>query len=85
MAAITHLSTIAGVAESLGEDEELLHDLSIDMEPEDGVIHVYGTGEDCTSAFTDFGIENLRELLQIHQANGQGRSPHLIAKATTGH
>ena len=85
MAAITHVSTIARVAEILGEDEELLHDLSIEMEPEDGVIHVYGIGDDYTPAFTDFGIETLRELLQIHRANAQGRPPHQTPKTATGH
>lgn len=70
MAAITHVFTIARVAEMLGEDEDWLHEISIEMEPEDGVIHVYGIGDDGITAFTDFGIENLRELLQIHQENG---------------
>lgn len=85
MAAITHVFNIARVAEILGEDEDLLHDISIEMEPEDGVIHVYGIGEDYTPAFTDFGIENLRELLQIHRANAHGRPSHQTAKSTTGH
>jgi hypothetical protein len=30
----------------LGEDEDWLHELSIDMYPEDGCLHVYGVGED---------------------------------------
>ena len=85
MAAITHLSTIARVAQILGEDEDLLHDISIEMEPEDGVIHVYGIGDDYTPAFTDLGIENLRELLKIHRANAQRRPSHQTAKSTTRH
>jgi hypothetical protein len=64
MAAITHVFTLARVAEMLGEDEDLLYEISIEMEREDGVIHVYGTDDD---AITAFGIENLRELLQIHR------------------
>ena len=69
MAAITHVFTLARVAEMLGEDEDLLYEISIEMEPEDGVIHVYGTDDDGTTAFTDFGIENLRELL--HRSTGK--------------
>ena len=69
MAAITHVFTLARVAEMLGEDEDLLYEISIEMEPEDGVIHVYGTDDDAITAFTDFGVENLRELLQIHRQN----------------
>jgi hypothetical protein len=67
MAPITHVFTIARVAEMLGEDEHLLHDISIEMVPEDGVIHVYGIDDDSITAFTAFGVENLRELLQIHR------------------
>jgi hypothetical protein len=37
------------------------------MDPEDGVIWVYGTGDDGVMAFTDFGIENLMELIRIHK------------------
>ena len=39
------------------------------MEIEDGVIWVYGVGEDGVMAFTDFGIENLTELIKIHKDN----------------
>ena len=41
MAAITAVHTLAAVALMLGVSEELLHDLSIEMEPEDGCIAVY--------------------------------------------
>ena len=66
MAAITHVFTLARVAEMLGEDEDRLHVIAIEMEPEDGLLHVYGL-DDGLMAFTDAGIENLRELLRIHQ------------------
>jgi hypothetical protein len=33
MAAIAHILTLARVAELLGEDEDLLHEISIEMEP----------------------------------------------------
>jgi hypothetical protein len=39
------------------------------MEIEDGVIRVYGVGEDGVMAFTDFGIENLIELIKMHKDN----------------
>ena len=42
MAAITHVFTIARVAAMLGVDEDRLHEIAIEMEPEDGVMHVYG-------------------------------------------
>jgi hypothetical protein len=39
------------------------------MDPQDGVIWVYGIGDDGVMAFTDFGIENLMELIRIHKEN----------------
>jgi len=39
------------------------------MEIKDGVIWVYGIGEGGVLAFTDFGIENLIELVRIYNEN----------------
>jgi hypothetical protein len=63
---VHHVTTIARVAEQLGEDEDWLHDAN-EMEIEDGVIWVYGVGEDGVLAFTDFGIESLIELIKMHK------------------
>jgi hypothetical protein len=40
-----------------------------EMEIEDGVLWVYGVGEDGIRAFTDFGIENLIELVRMYKEN----------------
>ena len=37
------------------------------MEIEDGVIWVYGVDEGGMMAFTDFGIENLVDLIKMHK------------------
>jgi hypothetical protein len=63
MAAISAVFTIGYVADLLGEDEDWLYDLSIDMFPEDGCLRVYGIGEDGMTAFTKDGIECLREII----------------------
>jgi hypothetical protein len=63
------VTVIAAVAEQLGVDEDLLHDLSVGLEPEDGVIRVYGLGEDSVMAFTDEGVDELNNLLEMHRAN----------------
>ena len=39
----------------------------MEMEPEDGVIWVYGVGDEGVMAFTDFGIESLIELIKMHK------------------
>jgi hypothetical protein len=41
LAAISHVFTLKYVAEKLGEDEEWLWDLQIDMDPEDGCLWVH--------------------------------------------
>jgi hypothetical protein len=66
---VHHVTTINRVAEELGENEDWLSDVANEMEVEDGCIWVYGIGEDGILAFTDFGIENLRELVKIYKDN----------------
>ena len=63
MAAIASVVTIRRAAQILGRDEEVLWDLMDNLEPEDGLIWVYDT-EGETPAFTDYGIETLRELIR---------------------
>ena len=38
-----------------------------EMDTEDGQLWVVGVGEDGVMAFTDDGIENLKELITIHK------------------
>jgi hypothetical protein len=66
---VHHVTTITRVAENLGEDEDWLRDVANEMDIEDGVIWVYGLGDDGVQAFTDFGIENLIELIGLHKQN----------------
>jgi hypothetical protein len=61
------VTTVARVATDLGEDEDWLSDIAGEMEPEDGLIWVYGPGDQETMAFTDFGIESLMNLIAIHR------------------
>ncbi len=42
--------------EGYGEDEDWLHELSINMFPEDGCLRVYGVGEDGVTAFTGYAF-----------------------------
>ena len=64
MAAITHVFTNRRAAQILGRDEELLWDLSDQLEPEDGVLWIYDTDGVETLAFTADGIEVLREIIK---------------------
>ncbi|WP_271519412.1 hypothetical protein [Bradyrhizobium sp. CCBAU 53380] len=51
---VRHVNTITHVAKDLNEDKDWLRDIAIEMEIEDGLIWVYGVGEDGVQAFTDF-------------------------------
>jgi hypothetical protein len=73
--AISAVFTITYIAEMLGEDEEWLHELSIDMFPEDGCLRVYGVGEDGITAFTDYGIECLKQLIANERTAGRAPPP----------
>jgi hypothetical protein len=68
LAAMAVVFTIGYVANMLGEDEDWLHDLTINRFPEDGCLRVYGVGEDGVTAFTDYGIECLQQLVADERA-----------------
>ncbi len=61
--------TLALVAKELGEDVDWLADIAIDLEPEDGLIWVYVPEHpDETMAFSQFGIESLCNLIEVHRS-----------------
>jgi hypothetical protein len=68
VAAIGHLFAISRVAQMLDE-------ISIEMNPEDGRIVVWGIGEGAIKAFTDLGVENLAEIVRIYKAQRPDVSP----------
>lgn len=61
------VKTIDRVARELGESVDWLHDVADEMDTEDGVIWVYGDTDDGVMAFTDFGIETLTDLIEMHK------------------
>ena len=69
MAAPSAVFTIARVAKMLDEDIDWLLDVALEMDPEDGCLTVYGVDDEGTTAFTTFGIENLKQLIEIHKAD----------------
>ncbi|TPK88808.1 MULTISPECIES: hypothetical protein [unclassified Mesorhizobium] len=68
---VHHVYTVERVARDLGVSEALIQDLTLVLEPEDGVIWVYGANhDDGTLAFTDEGIEEVKLLLeQYHRVS----------------
>lgn len=71
MAAPSYVFTLSRVANMLGADEELLRELAMGMEPEDGCLSVLGPDDnDSIIAFTPFGVENLKELLEDLKERG---------------
>lgn len=61
---VSHVTTISQVAKELGENEDCLFDVAAEMEPEDGLIWVCGITDDGVTALTDFGTDNLVELMR---------------------
>ena len=63
MAGIPYVFTISHVAEMLSEDEEWLREISAAMDPEEGSLWVFGVGEHGVPAFTEYGIECLKQII----------------------
>ena len=64
---VSHVRTIDRVANELGEDVDFLFDVALEMDPEDGVIWVQGLDDEGVMAFTNFGVDNLVNLIKIHR------------------
>ena len=65
---VHHVYTVQLVAKRLGVDEDLIHELTVGLEPEDGVIWVYGVDDDDgIIAFTDEGVEEVSLLLEEYK------------------
>ena len=71
---VGHVKTIDRVAADIGESVDRLYDIAMEMDVEDGVIWVYGPGDDQVMAFTDFGIETLIDLIKIHRDLSSAKS-----------
>jgi hypothetical protein len=65
---VSTVFTLARVAADLGQDEDALFDIIVDMEPEDGLIWVHGSGDEAYPAFTNDGIGELKERIAAHTA-----------------
>ncbi len=65
------VTTLAKVAQEWEESEDLLHELTEQMDTEDGVIWVYGVEEHAVLALSEEGIECLRDLLGEHKRDHQ--------------
>ena len=63
MAGIRNLVTMGRAAETLDEDVGRLIGIAIELEPEGGFLTVCGSGEMWLYAFTDDGIETLKDLI----------------------
>lgn len=61
------VTTLTKVAQNLDVSEDMLHDLTQQMDTEDGVIWVYGLEEEGVLALTEDGIECLRDILADHR------------------
>jgi len=77
MACESSFSTIDLVADMINEDPDLLHQISVEMEPEDGCVTIYGKNDESIIAFSDFGIETLVNLLKEIRSQPGGIKEYL--------
>ena len=64
MAHISYVYTLAHAAARLGISEELLDRIAQTMEPgKEGILTIYDNTEESAFGFTEFGVENIREIL----------------------
>ena len=75
MAGIPFVFTIARVTAMLGEDEDWLFELSMGLDPEDGCLWVLDINDREVQAFTEYGIDRLKELIADQRAAGRGPKP----------
>jgi len=68
---VHRVTTIDRVAADLVENVDFLYDVALGLDTEDGVIWVYGQGDDQVLAFTDFGIEMLLVSIEEHRKLAQ--------------
>jgi hypothetical protein len=66
---ISSVKTLALVARELNVNEAMLDEVTDQMDPEDGMIWVYGAEGDPVIALSDNGVECLLELIAIHREN----------------
>jgi hypothetical protein len=67
MAAPSHVFTIARVARMIGENEAWLEEIALELEPEDGRLYVCDLDDVVVTAFTPFGVDNLKELVEEYK------------------
>jgi len=48
----------------------MLRELAQDMDPEDGCIWVLGPDDESTLAFTQYGVENIQQLIEGRKSRG---------------
>jgi len=73
MAAVSFVFTIARVAEMLDEDEAWLQEISIEMFPEDGCLWVHDIDDREVVAFTEDGVECLKQIIADQRDLAAGR------------
>ena len=68
---VSHFHSIDRVAELIGENVELLEEISITLDDADGMITIWTDNDESITAFSDSGIDVLKELIaNIRTWNG---------------
>lgn len=63
MARVSHFHSIDRVAELIGENVELLEEISITLDDADGMVIIWTDNNESITAFSDDGIDVLKEII----------------------
>jgi hypothetical protein len=63
MARVSHFHSIDHVAEMIGENVELLEEISITLDDADGMVTIWTDDDDSITAFSDDGVDVLKNLI----------------------
>ncbi len=63
MTRVSHFHSIDRVAELIGENVELLEEISITLDDADGMVTIWTDNNESITAFSDDGIDVLKELI----------------------
>lgn len=63
MARVSHFHSIDRVAEMIGENVELLEEISIALDDADGMVTIRTDDDESITAFSDDGIDVLKEII----------------------
>jgi DNA-binding Lrp family transcriptional regulator len=78
MVRVSHFYSIDRVAEMISENVELLEEIAITLDDADGMVTIWTDDDDSITAFSDDGVDVLKELIADIRTEDGGIRQYLI-------